>query len=231
MKTGKNKDITRRDFMKKAGIAGAALGAAAVVPSFAGKAFAAKRDFILIGHPSPLTGPLAGFGETAKWVTNRAAQEINQKGGFYIKELGKHLPIKIKQLEQRKNKLEQIILQKLQQEAKDRLPKIDKQLSQLEDKKAALEKNMLTHSVFAEVIDHYINAHPNRVYRDSIEHRKFCELEKPRVKKELGIDGQPNLIEQKSALLGEKNQIQSKVDYSDDFSQLIEKLSNNIAPS
>ena len=99
MKTGKNKKITRRDFIKKAGIAGAALGTAAVVPSFAGKAFAAKRDFILIGHPSPLTGPLAGFGETAKWVTNRAAQEINKKGGFYIKELGKKLPIKIKQLD------------------------------------------------------------------------------------------------------------------------------------
>ena len=51
----KNQGITRREFIKKTGVAGAAIGTVAMVPSFARKAIAAKRDYILIGHPnSPL---------------------------------------------------------------------------------------------------------------------------------------------------------------------------------
>lgn len=55
-----SRGLTRREFIKKTGAAGAALGAAAMVPSFTSKALAAKRDYILIGHPNPSTGPLAG---------------------------------------------------------------------------------------------------------------------------------------------------------------------------
>jgi len=96
MKTQKNKGITRRDFIKKTGVAGAALGAAAVVPSFARNAFAAKRDYILIGHPNPSTGPLADFGAASPWADNSAIEAINRQGGIFIKELGKKLPVKQK---------------------------------------------------------------------------------------------------------------------------------------
>jgi len=96
MKTEKKKGITRRDFIKKTGVAGAALGAAALVPSVGRKAFAAKRDYILIGRPNPATGPIAAFGEATPWVDNRALDEINRAGGIYIKEYGKKVPVKIK---------------------------------------------------------------------------------------------------------------------------------------
>ena len=55
-----------------------------------------QRDYILIGHPNPSTGPLAGFGEATPWADNRIADFINSKGGIYIKEYGKKLPVKIK---------------------------------------------------------------------------------------------------------------------------------------
>ena len=87
---------TRRDFLKKTSAAGAALGAATLAPSFARKAVAAKRDYILIGHPNPSTGPIAGFGEASPWADNRAVDAINKQGGIYIKEYGKKLPVKVK---------------------------------------------------------------------------------------------------------------------------------------
>ena len=87
--------LTRRDFIKTAGVAGAALGAGTLVPSLTKKAFAAKRDFILIGHPNPSTGPLAGFGEASPWADNRAIDAINKQGGIYIEEYGKQVPIKM----------------------------------------------------------------------------------------------------------------------------------------
>ncbi len=59
------KGITRRDFIKTTGVAGAAFGAN-VFPMFSQKAFAAKRDYILIGQPNPFTGALADFGEGAR---------------------------------------------------------------------------------------------------------------------------------------------------------------------
>ena len=91
--------LTRRDFLKKTGVAGAALGAATVVPGLARKALAAKRDYILIGHPNPSTGPLAGFGEASPWADNKAIEAINKQGGIYIKEYGKKVPIKLKILD------------------------------------------------------------------------------------------------------------------------------------
>jgi branched-chain amino acid transport system substrate-binding protein len=95
--------ISRREFIKKAGVTGAALGAAAVVPSLGRKAFAAKRDHILIGHPSSLTGPLAGLGEPTSWVNKRVLEAINKEGGIYIKEYGKKVPVKVKILDMESN--------------------------------------------------------------------------------------------------------------------------------
>ena len=88
--------INRRTFIKKVGLAGAAAGASVAVPGFFNAARAAKRDHILIGHPTSLTGPLAGLGEPTDWVTKRAVEAINKDGGIFIKEAGKKLPVKIK---------------------------------------------------------------------------------------------------------------------------------------
>ena len=85
--------ITRREFMKKTTIAGAALG----LPTFTRRAFAAKkRDFILIGRVNPNSGPLSAFGETTPWIDDRILAEINKDGGIFIKEAGKKLPVRIK---------------------------------------------------------------------------------------------------------------------------------------
>src|SRR3974377_832289 len=85
--------ITRREFMKKTTIAGAALG----LPTFTRRAFAAKkRDFILIGRVNPTSGPLSAFGETTPWIDDRILAEINKDGGIFIKEAGKKLPVRIK---------------------------------------------------------------------------------------------------------------------------------------
>ena len=54
------------------------------------------RDYILIGHPNPSTGPLAGFGAASPWVPDTIMATVNADGGIYIKERGKKLPIKIK---------------------------------------------------------------------------------------------------------------------------------------
>ncbi len=104
MKTGKeDKEITRRDFIKKVGKSTAALGVASVMPTLVKPARAAKRDYILIGRPNPSTGPIAGFGETAEWVGKRAVDEINKGGGIFIKEYGKKLPVKIKLMDTESN--------------------------------------------------------------------------------------------------------------------------------
>ncbi len=54
------------------------------------------RDYILIGHPNPSTGPLTGFGEATPWADDRLINFINSQGGIYIKEYGKKLPVKVK---------------------------------------------------------------------------------------------------------------------------------------
>lgn len=95
--------ITRREFIKKTGVAGAAIGAGALLPPFARKASASKRDYILIGRPNPTTGPLAGFGEASPWTDNRAVDAINKMGGLYIKEYGKKVPVKVKTVDTESN--------------------------------------------------------------------------------------------------------------------------------
>ena len=55
-----------------------------------------ERDYILIGHPNPTTGALAGFGNASPWIDDRLVNFINAQGGIYIKEYGKKLPVKVK---------------------------------------------------------------------------------------------------------------------------------------
>ena len=92
----KRNHITRRDFIKKVGRGSLALGAASMMTGFPGSASGAERDYILIGHPSSLTGPLAGLGEPTKWITDRLMKEVNKDGGIYVKERGKKLPVRVK---------------------------------------------------------------------------------------------------------------------------------------
>lgn len=99
----KNGLKTRREFLKTAGQAAAVVGAASVLPSFARKSFAAKRDHILIGHPNPSTGPLADFGAASPWADEKAIAAINAKGGVYIKEAGKKLPFKVRVVDTESN--------------------------------------------------------------------------------------------------------------------------------
>jgi len=95
----KGRGMTRRDFIKTVGTSTAAIGVGSMLPTLARPVKAAKRDYILIGHPTPSTGPIAGFGETAAWITKRGVEEINQKGGIYIQEYGKKLPVRIKSVD------------------------------------------------------------------------------------------------------------------------------------
>ena len=88
--------LTRRKFIKKVGSAGVALAGASL---WSGISRAATRDHILIGHPTPSTGPLSAFGETSLWVAERVMAEINKDGGIFIKELGTKLPIKVKTMD------------------------------------------------------------------------------------------------------------------------------------
>ena len=92
--------MTRRDFIKKMGAVGVIAAGAGLLPR---KSFAAKRDYILIGHPTPATGPIAAFGETSTWVDGRITAEVNSGGGIYIKDLGKKLPIRIKSVDTESN--------------------------------------------------------------------------------------------------------------------------------
>jgi branched-chain amino acid transport system substrate-binding protein len=92
----KKEGMTRREFVKRATYAGAALS----VPSFAKPIFAAtKRDHILIGRPNPTSGPISAFGESTPWVDERALAEINKDGGIFIKEAGKKLPVRVKMVD------------------------------------------------------------------------------------------------------------------------------------
>ncbi|MGB6066441.1 MAG: ABC transporter substrate-binding protein [Desulfomonilaceae bacterium] len=87
------RSYTRRTFIKTVGVAGAgALLGSSMAPL---SSRAESRDYILIGHPAPITGPIAVFGETATFVDEYAVAEVNKKGGVYLKTLGKKLPVKI----------------------------------------------------------------------------------------------------------------------------------------
>jgi len=66
--------VTRRKFIKIVGSAGVAAAGTTLLPRLSR---AAARDHILIGHPTPATGPIAPFGETSAWADERAVAEIN----------------------------------------------------------------------------------------------------------------------------------------------------------
>ena len=94
------KGVTRRDFIKTVGAAGVAAAGTGLLPR---SSMAAKRDYILIGHPGPGTGPIAAFGEASKWADKRAVAEINKKGGIYLRDLGKRLPVRVKAIDTESN--------------------------------------------------------------------------------------------------------------------------------
>jgi len=99
-KATKNSGVTRRKFIKIVGSAGIVAAGGSLLPRISR---AAARDHILIGHPTPSTGPIAAFGETSAWADERAMAEINKDGGIFIKELNKKLPIKIKAMDTESN--------------------------------------------------------------------------------------------------------------------------------
>jgi branched-chain amino acid transport system substrate-binding protein len=92
----KRKDISRREFIKKAGLTAAAVGLSSSIPKLLKPARAAVRDHILIGRPLPITGPVSVFTTVSPWIDNKAIADINKEGGIYIKEAGKKLPARVK---------------------------------------------------------------------------------------------------------------------------------------
>ncbi len=90
-----DKRITRREFLKKAGAAGLVLGAAGTFLDVR-PAAAEARGHILIGHPNPSTGMISEFGAVSPWADERAISVVNKKGGIFIKELNKSLPVQVK---------------------------------------------------------------------------------------------------------------------------------------
>ena len=61
----------------------------------AGIAFAAEKKEILVGTNLPMTGILAAVGVEQKWAYEQAVEDINKKGGIFVKEYGKKLPVKL----------------------------------------------------------------------------------------------------------------------------------------
>jgi branched-chain amino acid transport system substrate-binding protein len=54
----------------------------------------AAKDYILVGRVTPLSGPLASFGQGTPFVEEKAVEKLNAEGGIYIEEYGKKLPLK-----------------------------------------------------------------------------------------------------------------------------------------
>jgi branched-chain amino acid transport system substrate-binding protein len=51
---------------------------------------------IKIGWPTPLTGPIANFGESDPWLAKHFTKIVNdERGGVYLREYGKRIPIEI----------------------------------------------------------------------------------------------------------------------------------------
>ncbi|MBI4965155.1 MAG: ABC transporter substrate-binding protein [Desulfomonile tiedjei] len=90
---------SRRDFLKKVGLAGTAFAmTSALSPGPVARA-SKRRDHILVGLPNPSTGPLADFGEASPWANERALAAINGRGGIYVEEHGKKLPVRMKMVD------------------------------------------------------------------------------------------------------------------------------------
>ena len=60
-----------------------------------GTAGAAAKTEILVGTPLPVTGMLAAAALEQKWAYEQAVADINKKGGIFVKEYGKKLPVRL----------------------------------------------------------------------------------------------------------------------------------------
>lgn len=60
-----------------------------------GSAVAKEKTEILVGTPLPVTGNLAMGTLEQKWAFEQAVADINAKGGIYVKQYGKKLPVKL----------------------------------------------------------------------------------------------------------------------------------------
>lgn len=67
---------------------------AAAKPAAQEKPASAKNE-ILVGAPNSMTGENALTGAEQKWAQEQAVADINAKGGVYVKELDKKLPIRL----------------------------------------------------------------------------------------------------------------------------------------
>ncbi len=56
---------------------------------------AATRSEIVVGTQLPLSGPLSGEGHELKWTYEEAVKDVNAKGGIFVKEYGKKLPVRL----------------------------------------------------------------------------------------------------------------------------------------
>jgi branched-chain amino acid transport system substrate-binding protein len=67
----------------------------AVIALLSGTVWAEDRTEIRIGAPIPVTGILAGGALEQKWAYEQAVADINNKGGIFVKDSGKKLPVKL----------------------------------------------------------------------------------------------------------------------------------------
>ena len=54
----------------------------------------AKKE-IIVGGDLPMSGALAMIGPERKWAYEQAVKDINKRGGIYVKEYGKKLPVRL----------------------------------------------------------------------------------------------------------------------------------------
>lgn len=71
-------------------VLGLAVCIAMVSPAAAG-----DKTEILIGANVPLSGGLSGVGQEQKWAYQTAVDDINAKGGVFVKSLNKKLPVRL----------------------------------------------------------------------------------------------------------------------------------------
>jgi len=69
--------------------------AAAAAAATALQSGIAAPSEVLIGAPISMTGLLAPDGKDQKWAYEQAVADVNAKGGIFIKEAGKKLPVKL----------------------------------------------------------------------------------------------------------------------------------------
>ncbi len=74
----------------------AAIMVAVLTSLFSGsQARAAIKSEIVVGSQLPLSGSLSGVGREQKWVYEEAVKDVNAKGGIFVKEYGRKLPVRL----------------------------------------------------------------------------------------------------------------------------------------